>query len=93
MICGCPVSASIFDLPNGIDTGIIMLPASQTPEALEACAKKGLTSAVLAAGGFAEVDEGGQDLQRELSTVIKNTGIRALVKIRPAIFHTRGLYL
>ncbi len=78
VICGCPVIPSISDLPEGIDTGIIMLPASQTPKALEACAKKGLTSAVLAAGGFAEVDEGGQDLQRQLSTVIENTGIRVL---------------
>lgn len=77
-ICGFAVSKSIDELPGGVDTGVVMLPAAQTPQALADCAAKGITSVVLAAGGFAEVDHAGEDLQAELAAVIRETGIRVL---------------
>ncbi len=77
-ICGYPVSKSIADLPGGVDMGIVMLPAAQTPQALADCAAAGISSVVLAAGGFAEVDQSGEDLQGDLAAVIRETGIRVL---------------
>lgn len=77
-ICGRAVCKSIADLPGGIDMGIVMLPARATPQAVAGCAAKGMKSVVLAAGGFAEVDHAGEDLQAELRAVIARTGVRVL---------------
>jgi acetate---CoA ligase (ADP-forming) len=77
-ICGRQTSKSILDLPEGVDMGIVMLPAASTPQAVADCAAKGMSSVVLAAGGFAEVDHAGEDLQAELRAVIKSTGVRVL---------------
>ena len=77
-ICGQPVSLSIGALPNSVDLGIIMLPAAQTLEAVRDCAANGMQAVVLAAGGFAEVDHIGEDLQNDLRALIKKTGIRVL---------------
>lgn len=77
-ICGRLTRKSIQDLPDGVDMGIVMLPAASTPQAVADCAAKGMSSVVLAAGGFAEVDHAGEDLQAELRAVIKSTGVRVL---------------
>ena len=77
-ICGFAVSETIAALPKGVDMGIVMLPAAQTPQAITDCAERGIQSVVLAAGGFAEVDHAGEDLQAELKAVIERTGVRVL---------------
>jgi len=77
-ICDIPVFKTIEALPNAIDMSIVMLPATQTPRAIEDCAAKGIKSVVLAAGGFAEVDHAGEDLQAQLKDIIKQTGVRVL---------------
>ena len=66
-ILGLPVHSSITDLPDGIDLAIIVLPAKETPQALRECAEKGIRHAVLLAGGFAEVDHYGAEIQRRSS--------------------------
>ena len=77
-ILGIPVHPSIASLPGGIDLAIIILPAKDTPQALRECAEKGIKHAVLQAGGFAEVDEYGTEIQQELITLIREKGIRTL---------------
>ena len=77
-ICGQPVSSSIDALPDDVDMGIVMLPAAQTPQAVLDCGAKGMQTIVLAAGGFAEVDHAGEDLQAELRAAIKQAGVRVL---------------
>ena len=59
-ICGQPVSSTIEALPNGIDMGIVMLPAAQTPQVVLDCAAKGMKSVVLAAGGYPEKYDKGE---------------------------------
>lgn len=77
-ILGIPVHTSIASLPEGIDLAIIVLPAKETPQALRECAEKGIRHAVLQAGGFAEVDEYGMEIQQELTAIIREKGIRVL---------------
>ena len=77
-ILGVPVHPSIASLPDGIDLAIIVLPAKETPQALRACAEKGIRHAVLQAGGFAEVDEYGTEIQQELIAIIREKGIRVI---------------
>ncbi|NWF92406.1 MAG: CoA-binding protein [Syntrophaceae bacterium] len=77
-ILGLPVHPSIESLPDGIDLGIIILPAKETPEAVRQCVHKGIKHFVLAAGGFAEYDEYGAQIQQELTDIIRENGIRVI---------------
>jgi acetate---CoA ligase (ADP-forming) len=77
-ILGLPVSTSIATLPDGLDLALIVLPAEATPGAVRACAAKGIRHIVCMAGGFAEVDETGSRIQRELADIVRETGIRLM---------------
>jgi acyl-CoA synthetase (NDP forming) len=65
-------------LPEGIDLAVIILPAKETPQALRECIAKGIKHFVLSAGGFAEVDEYGAQIQQELIDIIQKEKIRVL---------------
>jgi len=77
-ILGLPVQPSIADLPEGIDLAIIVLPAKETPQALRDCAARGIRQIVLLAGGFAEVDEYGAEIQLEAIDIIREKGLRVI---------------
>ncbi|HEX9911219.1 MAG TPA: CoA-binding protein, partial [Desulfatiglandales bacterium] len=77
-ILGIKVFKSISDLPMGIDLAVLVLPASATLQALKQCGKRGIKAAVLVAGGFAEVDNQGVELQEEILKVVRETGMRVL---------------
>jgi len=77
-ILGISVYPSITSLPEGIDLAIIVIPARATIQAVRECAAKGIKSIVLPAGGFSEVDQQGEDLQKELAKTIAETGIRVI---------------
>jgi acyl-CoA synthetase (NDP forming) len=77
-ILGQKVHRSIQELPDGIDVAIIILPAAATPQAIRDCATKGIKAIVLAAGGFAEVDERGEALQAETILAVRETGVRVI---------------
>jgi acetyltransferase len=72
------VYSSINDLPKNLDLAIIILPAKANPEAVRQCAAMGIQAVVLAAGGFAEVDEKGVSLQDDLKRAIEETKVRVL---------------
>jgi acyl-CoA synthetase (NDP forming) len=77
-ILGKKVTPSIGELPHGIDLAIIILPAKLNLDALRQVSQKGIGAVVLAAGGFSEVDQEGEKLQKELIELIRETGIRAI---------------
>ena len=77
-ILGHKVYKSIQDLPEGVDLAVIILPAAVTPQAIRDCAAKGAKAIVLAAGGFAEVDDKGEKLQEETLKAIRDSGVRAI---------------
>jgi acyl-CoA synthetase (NDP forming) len=77
-IFGVKVYSSIQELPEGIDLAIVILPAKANAKAIRECAAKGIKAAVLAAGGFSEVDEKGTALEEDLLDAIAETGIRVI---------------
>lgn len=77
-ILGHKVYPSIQDLPPGIDQAIIILPAALNPQAIRDCASRGIKAIVLAAGGFAEVDQEGEALQAETVKAIRESGVRVI---------------
>lgn len=77
-ILGLPVTKDIESLPGGIDLAVIIVSAAATADAVRACAARGITTFVLAAGGYSEVDEHGEELQKELARTIRELGVRAI---------------
>ena len=77
-ILGNKVYHTIQELPDGIDLAIIILPAEANAQAINECAKKGIRAIVLAAGGFAEVDEKGEVFQEDIRNAIVKTGVRVI---------------
>ncbi|MEK9846709.1 MAG: CoA-binding protein [Rhodospirillaceae bacterium] len=75
---GRPVAKSIDDLPADIDQAVVTLPAGLVPETVRALGVKGIKAVVLAASGFAEVDEMGEGLQADLAEAIRDSGVRVL---------------
>src|SRR6266571_5841350 len=59
---GRPVLRSPDELPQGVDLAVFTLPAAGVRAAIEACARRGVGSALVFAAGFAEVgDQATQD--------------------------------
>jgi 3-hydroxypropionyl-CoA synthetase (ADP-forming) len=77
-LLGLPVYPSIQALPEGIDLAIIILPAKESPQAVREVAEKGVRHVVLSAGGFAEVDEYGAQIQQELIDILNEKKMHAL---------------
>ena len=77
-ICNLPVKASIEEIREDIDLTILILPAEKCTEALRDCARRRITHFVISAGGFAEVDEGRGEIQRELIKIAREEDLHIL---------------
>ena len=73
-IAGRPCFARIEDVPDPVETALILLPAGQVAEALEACGRRGIGYAITVASGFAEA--GGIAEQERIAAICRRTGIR-----------------
>jgi acetate---CoA ligase (ADP-forming) len=63
-------------VPGPVDIAIIIVPARNVPEALEACGRKGIQRVIIESAGFAEVGPAGVELQARCSAIAKAAGIR-----------------
>ncbi len=72
-IDGRPVLKSPEELPEGVDLAVFTLPAAGVHDAVAACVKRRVGSAMVFAAGFAET--GAQALQDEIATTARNGGL------------------
>ena len=77
-ILGVPAYQTVSGLPEGIDLAVVIVSADKSAQALRECIAKGIRHVVLAAGGFAEVDRSGAEIQKELTALIRENGVHAL---------------
>lgn len=77
-ILGVPTYKSVLEIPEPPELAVMVTPASQTPQALEECGKRGIRNAVVISGGFAEVGGEGLILQRMLDEIRRKYGIRII---------------
>jgi acetate---CoA ligase (ADP-forming) len=75
---GLTAYASVPDLPETPDLGIIAVPGELAIQSLDALGAKGCRAAIVFTAGFAEVDEAGQQAQDRLTEAAKRHGIRML---------------
>lgn len=69
---------SIGAVPQAVDAAIVALPAEAVPGALRECAAAGVRSAVVFAGGFAELGGEGRKAQDEMARIAHESGMLLL---------------
>ena len=70
--------ASVDALPQRCDLAVIAVPATEVPDTLEACGRRGISHAVILSAGFREIGERGAALEARLQAALKNSGVRAV---------------
>ena len=69
---------SLDAIDGPIDLAMVALPAAAVPEALEACARRGVGAAIVHSAGFAESGAEGAALERRCVEIARNRGLRLL---------------
>ncbi|HMK77663.1 MAG TPA: CoA-binding protein [Thermodesulfobacteriota bacterium] len=90
-ILGIKAYPSFSQIPDLVDLSVIVLPAAQVPQTVMECARKGVKGIVLITAGFKEIeDRKGEILQREITDLATQSGIRI---IGPNTFGIVNLHL
>lgn len=77
-ILGFRCHSSITTVPDPVDVALIATPAATVPEILEDCGRKGISGAVILAGGFRETGQVGRQLEEEMVAVARRHNIRII---------------
>ena len=75
-VLGTPAYDSVVNIPGVVDLAVIVVSAPKVPQVMQQCAQKGVKTAVVVSGGFAETGEQGSKLESELVKIAREGGIR-----------------
>lgn len=73
---GLPAFSSITEVPGPVDCAIVAVPVADVVETMRACAGSGVRSTVVFTSGLAESGEKGGELQQQLTTIARDSGMR-----------------
>ena len=76
IVAGMATYKSIIDIPDKIELAVIAIPAVRVPQVMRDCVQKGITAAVVISGGFAEADDRGVELQKEIVDIARQGNMR-----------------
>jgi acetyltransferase len=65
-VLGVKAYSSIGEVPGPVDFAVITVSAEVIPAAMEECVRKGVKTALIISGGFAETGESGAKIERRL---------------------------
>jgi acyl-CoA synthetase (NDP forming) len=91
-IMGYKAYPSVADLPEAPDVAVVLVPASATIDAVRDCVRKGIKAAVIESGGYAEVNDRGVTLERELVRAAEKGGMRIIGPNTSGIISTPGKF-
>lgn len=75
---GRPVHEDVAGVPDPVDLAVLIIPAGTVPEALRACARRGIRAAIILSGGFRETGPAGAALEAECLRIARGSGMRLL---------------
>jgi acyl-CoA synthetase (NDP forming) len=73
---GVPFYRSIEAVPFDVGLVSMIIPPPAVPEALRACARKGVKGAVISSEGFSESGDDGRAIQQEIRTILRQADMR-----------------
>lgn len=77
-ILGLPAFSRIADVPDPVDLAVIVVPAAAAVDAVNQCAARGVTSAIVISAGFRESGPAGAAIERDLLAAARAGGVRIL---------------
>lgn len=77
-LMGRPCVPSVETLPEAVDLAVIVVPTEAVLDVLDACGRKGITSAVVVTAGFKECGVEGAQRERELVRIARQYGMNVL---------------
>ncbi len=77
-ILGLRCYKDIADIEGSVDLALITTPARTIPGILKRCGEKNVAGAVIIAGGFRELGDKGKELEQEVVSAAKETGVRLI---------------
>lgn len=77
-VLGLKVYNSIRDIPKKIDLVLIIINCRGVPKVMRECAEKGVKAVIVVADGFAERDEEGAKLQKEIVEIARQNAMRII---------------
>ena len=90
-ILGIKAYAGVSEINGPIDLALIVTARETVPGVLRACADKGIKCASIVAQGFGDAaDKDGHELSRQLTDIVRTTGIRVL---GPNTFGTANAFI
>jgi acetate---CoA ligase (ADP-forming) len=75
-IAGLTSYASVRDVPDGVDLGVVAVPRERVLAVVNDCAAAGVKSLVVITAGYAEAGDEGRALQHELVERVRGYGMR-----------------
>jgi acetate---CoA ligase (ADP-forming) len=78
MILGLTCYKDITDIEGPVDLALITTPARTIPGILKKCGEKNVAGAVIIAGGFRELGAKGKELEQQVVSTAKETGVRLI---------------
>lgn len=77
-LLGKEIHQSVIDVPDPVDLAAVLIPSKFVIPALRECGKRGITAAIIGAGGFREIGPEGLALEEEMLQVAAEEGIRLM---------------
>ena len=75
-VLGRKAYKDVRDVEGDVDLALVVIPRQIVPNAVKACAEKGVKAAIVVSQGFGEIGEEGKKLQEEIVKTAKETGMR-----------------
>ncbi|MDX3095186.1 GNAT family N-acetyltransferase [Streptomyces sp. ME01-24h] len=75
---GVPAHRSVAEIPGSVDLAVIVVPAEQVAEAVDACGRHGVLGLLVISSGFAESGAEGRRRQRDLVRQARTYGMRVI---------------
>jgi acetyltransferase len=73
-VLGIPAYDSVLNIPEAVDLAVIVVAAPRVPQIMQQCVQKGVKTAVIVSGGFAESGE--PELEAEVVKIAREGDIR-----------------
>ncbi|MCK4273284.1 MAG: CoA-binding protein [Dehalococcoidales bacterium] len=77
-ILGLAVYHELKDIPEPPELALIVLPPSSVLESLEECVARGVKAVIIESAGFGEMSESGARLEKQITQVAQQAGIRIM---------------
>jgi acyl-CoA synthetase (NDP forming) len=75
-VMGMKAYSDVSEVSESIDLAVVITPPPTVPAIIEQCARKGIKGAVIVSENFAEANEDGAELQKQLVDITNQDGIR-----------------